>query len=352
MQKNVIKEENSDEISLSELIQKIKDWYNYLKTQWKQILLVGFIGGGIGFLIAFFTPTTYTAKVSFVLEEGKAGGSGLSALAGEFGLDMSSNSNSNMLAGDNIIRLLGSRRMVKISLLSPYDSVKKITLADKYATVYGLKKKWEKSLKHTVNFDAYKITQNKLELDSLLHIIEDRILKEELKVERRDKRMSFIDVSVSMRDELLNKFFSENLIRETADFYIETKTRRKRDNVTRLQKRADSIAGILNRQTYTAATSQSQSLDINPAFQIEAVGNEINIRNKGLLMAIYGEVVKNLEIQKATLTQETPVMQQIDVPEMPLIKNKASKLFSILQFGFIAILLSSIFFIIKNQGKK
>lgn len=38
----------NDEISLKELLQKIKMWYNYLLSQWKIIVLAGTIGAILG----------------------------------------------------------------------------------------------------------------------------------------------------------------------------------------------------------------------------------------------------------------------------------------------------------------
>ena len=50
--------------------------------------------------------------------------------------------------------------------------------------------------------------------------------------------------------------------------------------------------------------------------------------------AVYGEIVKNLEISKITLRQEKPLIQIIDSPVLPLIINKVSKVKGII-IGFI-----------------
>ncbi|MEL4382958.1 Wzz/FepE/Etk N-terminal domain-containing protein, partial [Shewanella algae] len=81
----------SDEISLKELIQKIGEWYRYLKTQWWKIVIAGIIGGVIGFVYAWMQPITYTAKTTFVVEDAKSSGgglNGLASLAGQFGVDV------------------------------------------------------------------------------------------------------------------------------------------------------------------------------------------------------------------------------------------------------------------------
>ncbi len=332
---NVLEDQN-DEIGFSEMLSILKSWVYFLRKQWILLIVFGLIGSCTGFLLAMLTPITYAAKLSFVLEEAKPSGGGLSALAGQFGLDLGSMSgSSNMLAGDNIIGLLKSRRFTKGVLLTPYDeNDKKYSLADKYAEVYELRERWEKSkIGKKIFFppsSSYTLLQ-----DSLLQIIETNILNKQLVVQRPDKKMSFFEVKAIFRDQKLAKAYTERLVSTTIDFYIETKTRRLRANVNRLQHRADSIASLLNSRTFSAAAAQSRVLDINPAYQVASVGAEVTTREKSMTGVIYGEIVKNLEIQKATLTQETPVIQIVDAPTYPLQKNKKSKLLYLVVGFFI-----------------
>ena len=62
---------DNDEISLKELIQKIQEWTQYLKTQWKLIIGIAALGGIIGFAYASFIKPDYLATSTFVLEEDK-----------------------------------------------------------------------------------------------------------------------------------------------------------------------------------------------------------------------------------------------------------------------------------------
>jgi len=97
----------TDEISLKELILKIKEWVAYLKTQWWKIAIAGFMGGIIGFVYAWMQPITYTAKTTFVVEDAKSSGGnlgGLASLAGQFGVDVGSGGGGGgLLSGDNIL---------------------------------------------------------------------------------------------------------------------------------------------------------------------------------------------------------------------------------------------------------
>ena len=79
----------SDEISLKELLQKGKEWFVYLFSQWKIILITGIIGAAIGLAYSFSKKPIYTATLSFALEDEKSGGGLGSALglASSFGID-------------------------------------------------------------------------------------------------------------------------------------------------------------------------------------------------------------------------------------------------------------------------
>ena len=42
------KQNTKDEISLKELLQKVKEWFDYLLSKWKKIALAGVVGATIG----------------------------------------------------------------------------------------------------------------------------------------------------------------------------------------------------------------------------------------------------------------------------------------------------------------
>ncbi len=55
-----------------------------------------------------------------------------------------------------------------------------------------------------------------------------------------------------------------------------------------------------------------------------------------MIATIFAEVVKNLELAKFTLQQETPVIQVVDRSYLPLQKEKESKLKGLLLGGILA----------------
>jgi hypothetical protein len=97
----------------------------------------------------------------------------------------------------------------------------------------------------------------------------------------------------------------------------------------------------LNNKTYSAASSQQQLLDANPALRQMPVVTEISARDKTLVASIFAEVVKNLELSKTILSQETPVVQIVDQSTLPLPIESISKI-SYSLFSGIALFIISV----------
>jgi len=339
-----------DEISLKELVDRIRGLWNYLIKKWVVILLAGIIGGAIGLTYAWLQPVKYVSRMSFVVEESKSGAGGLAAIAGQFGFDMGGGAGGGVFDGDNILLFLKSESLCRETLITSYDSAGKQMLADKYAEVNELKESWSKSLKiGEINFAKYRDGIFPRMEDSLLQIMIRQILKKELEVGKPDKKASVISVTSVMSDELLSKYFSERLVKIATDHYVESKIKVKTLNVSKLQHRADSLGALLNSRTYSAAATQQNLVDVNPALRSAPVAAEITARDKTMIATIFAEVVKNLEISKVALSQETPAIQIIDSPMLPLKKEKPSRLIYLLLTGFISSALVVIYFIMRKK---
>lgn len=312
--------------------------------QWKVWGTAALLGMLLGAAYAYIKPITYTARTTFVVEDTKASGGMLSAIAGQFGFDMGSmaGGGSGVLAGDNVLELLKSRSLIKKTLLTPTDSGATETLADRYASSRRWQQKWAESKKvgYAVKFLPAK-QKGRVE-DSLLQVIIKNIVEEDLSVAKPDRKLGFFELNVTMRDELLAERFSKRLLKSAIDFFIDTRTRRLSTNVARLQGKADTLERVLNRKTYSAAASGKMLLDLNPVYTAPDAVAEISSRDKTVQSAIYAEVVKNLEISRTALIQETPTVQVVDEPELPLKRSKSQVLVFMLAGGVLAVILALI----------
>ncbi len=330
----------NDEISLKELIQKIQEWIAYLKTQWKLIIGIAALGGIIGFVYANFQKPTYLATSTFVLEEDKGGGGGLGGamgLASSFGFDLGG-SGGGLFTSSNIIELMKSRLVVEKTLLKPVQvSGKEISLADYYIQYNELKEDWAKKPKlANINFPTNaNRTKFSLEQDSILQTIYADLTKNNLTIAQKDKKVSIISLTVKTESELFSKLFCEQLLKETSDFYIETKSKKSRLNVDILQKQADSIRAELNNAITGVASASDNVYNLNPAYNVKKTPGTRRQVDVQANTAILTQLVAQLELSKVSLRKETPLVQLIDRPILPLEKEKLDRLKSLLLGGFL-----------------
>jgi hypothetical protein len=320
----------------------------------KALALILMMGAMLGALTAWLWTPTYTARLTFVVDDSKSSGgtAGLSALAGQFGVNLDGlGGASGVLAGDNIEELIKSHKLIKETLLSAYDSTQ--TLADVYASVNKLNKKWLKYSPDSkiIRFPFNETNNSRLQ-DSLLHEMTILILDGEFEIAKTDKKLGFFEVNTIMKDEKLAMLFCNRMIKQSTDFFISTKTKRLRNNVNRLQLRADSLGAILARKTYAVSTANQQLLDLNPAFTSANANAEIKDRDKIVLSSVFSETVKSLETSKTMLAQETPTIHIVDEPEIPLKKNKLKYSIAILTGLLLSGILFSFYILLTRKKPK
>lgn len=315
-----------DEISFKELILKLIDWWKFLITKWKSILIVSILGGLLGLTFSIFKRPVYTAEATFVLEDGdKTGGLGQYAgLASMVGIDLGGGGG-GVFEGDNILELYRSRKMIEKTLLSKdtFDNKLEI-LINRYIEYNKLRNKWEDELKN-INFN---IPQNQFTLkhDSLVSQFVKDFNKSFLDVSKPDKKLSIIKVSFKSKDELFAKSFANNIVKNVNDFYVDTKTKKSSENLAILQNQADSVKNVLNNSLRRVASSVDANPNINSVYQklrVPTQERQVDVQASG---AVYQEIVKNLEMAKVTYRREKPLIQIIDEPVLPLKNNRMSSL--------------------------
>lgn len=335
---------NNEEISIREIIRQLRNWVVFLLGKWRPILLISILGAAIGLAASFFCKPKYNANLTFVLEDAKMSPlASYAGIASQFGLDLGSMGGSGIFTGDNIMEFLRSRFMVEKTLLSAVNhNAKEISLAELYveSEMKGLLSDKTilkgRRLPPNVRRESFSRFQ-----DSVLHIIYSDILKKNLAVNKPDRKLSFISVECISHSEVFSKVFVERLVKEATDFYVATKTSRSKSSVDKLQAKADSIEALLNQKTYSAALQMD--VNMNPARRITTVGGELASRDKLVLQTMYGEVLKNLELSKISMAQETPIIQIVDTPIYPLEKKKIGKVKGIVLGGIAAGFLVIIF---------
>jgi hypothetical protein len=323
-------------IVLGDVIESIKRFFNYLRSQSKLIVLCGFLGLVLPLIYRALQKPAYAASTTFILEEKSATGGGLAGIASQVGLDLGSlGSGSSLFTGDNILDIIKSRVIIEKVLLTPISGNSGKTLADLYLEFSGMGEK----LPAPVSFASPSVAHTVYQ-DSVLYVMYDQIAKKNVSVDRLNKKGSIFKIVTVSQNQVFSKNFAERLLKETTTYYVNVKTSTAAANVKRLQARGDSLLRVLNAKSYNAASFQI--LDPNVAFKSMSVPAEVSSRDKSIVFSIYAEVTKNLEMSRIALVSQTPVIQLLDVPKYPLMDDRKSYLFLGL-VGFIAGIFAAIF---------
>ncbi|NGY37414.1 lipopolysaccharide biosynthesis protein [Flavobacterium sp. XN-5] len=333
-------EVQNDEISLKELIEKGKEWYAYLLSQWKVIVLAGVIGAGLGLTYSFIKKPVYTATLSFALEDEKGGGGlgGALGLASSLGFDLGGGGGS-IFTGANLAELFKSRAMVEQTLLSPVVvDGKTISLAEMYIQHNKWRDNWDanpkfKSIQFLPNTNRKYFSRVH---DSIMGVMYANLSKGGLSVGQRDKKVAILSIDVSSTNELFSKYFTEALVKEVSDFYVTTKSKKARMNMDILERQTDSIRRELNGAITGVAVANDNTFGLNPAMNVRRAPSARRQVDVQANTAILTELVKQTELAKVTLRKETPLIQVIDSPILPLKKEKFGKAKGIVMGGFLA----------------
>ncbi|MES2560292.1 MAG: Wzz/FepE/Etk N-terminal domain-containing protein [Bacteroidota bacterium] len=328
---------SSDEITLKELVQKIKEWVRYFKSKLKIIIIFGFLGFAVGLTQAFLDKPVYKAELVLALEDKGAGGGSYAGIASQFGIDLGG-AGGGAFSGENTIELMKSRNIIEKALLTPVEiDGKKDLLINRFIDFNELRKKWAKSNRPGLENIQYVENEDRklfgIAKDSVLYTVYKGIKKTDLTVEKIDKKLSIIKVTLKSKDEIFAKYFTEVLVNAASDLYVLTKTQKSKKNLEILEERLDSVKRELDKNIYAAASTKDQNYNI-----IRAKGN-ISFSQKQLnvqvLTTMYGELIKNTEIAKYTLMREEPLIQIIDTPIFPLEKTKLGKIKGALVGGIL-----------------
>jgi uncharacterized protein involved in exopolysaccharide biosynthesis len=302
---------------------------------------------GIVFVIS--DVKKYTAELTFVVEDQQQGGGTLGAMSGmasQFGFDIGGSSSSTF-SQNNILELLKSRGVVESTLMQSRKVNKKDNLLiEHYLYINKIKDSWKtnKDL-NPVSFHGI-LTQNN---DSVSGGVWMNIIEEKLVVELQSDEANIINLSYISVDEGFAKTFVEALIEQMSKMYITHQTAQASKTLDFLTSRSDSVFIELE----IAEEEFAKIKDINQRI-VKASGRlkELQLmRRVEVLNAMYLEIVKNLELSKITLLNQTPIIHILDKPILPLKIEKKSKLFFGLLGAFLGGFLSLVFFVFRKLFK-
>jgi hypothetical protein len=341
----------NDEISLKEIVLRVRGWTSYISSKWQLILPVIILGAVLGLAYAYTRKTVYRAELSFALENDQGGSvGGALGIVSQLGFDMGS-TGGGVFSGENLILLMKSRVMIENALLTKVKiGNQSLTLADQYIKYNEFRKEWSnkpelKQIQFPPNADRTLFSRVQ---DSLMGVFYNNLIRDNVTVDKVDKQASIVRIAVNSENEQFAKYFAEILAKEVSDFYIETKTKKSAENLAILQHQTDSVRRMLNNAIAGVATSSDVNPNANPVMQVLRVPSQRKQIDVQANQAILTELVKNLEISKVSLRKETPLIQIIDRPIFPLEKQTFGKLKGLVLGGIIAAFICVILLLLKK----
>ncbi len=321
---------NQENLSSKEFLLNLIYYFKYLKNN-KRVYLIWVIFSFL-FSIAIFKlqKNLYEANLTFAMEEEKGGSNlgGALSIASSIGIDLGNGGGGGAFALSNIGELMRSRLIIEKTLFKPIvidnDTT---TLLNYYIQINNLSEKW--NLKNQPPFPIKNINKSNFTFrqDSLIAILYHKLIKKEnLIIDQKDKKVTILNIKVKNKDEIFSKLFCENLAKETSEFYIAYKSKKSKNNVEILQKQVDSIKNQLNIAIFGFGKEVDNVYNLNPAFNIKNSGSKTKQIDVQANTAILTNLVVQLEPAKVTLRKETPLIQVIDYPILPLEKNKIGKM--------------------------
>lgn len=346
---------DKDEISLKEIFEYVVASVQYLKRKWKIIVLFSSITGVGGLIYAINQKFVYTAELSFVLEDEKSSSaSGFSGIASQFGFDLGA-TGGGVFSESNLMALMKTQTLVERTLLSSVSvSNKDIVLANMYIDSMDIKKSW-KSDPELMNF---KFSHN-AKIDSLLP--KQRLalrdiynqVNAKLNVTFRDKKNSIIYIQYKSQVETFAKLFVEMLATNASEFYIDTRIKKAKTNMLILEQQTDSIRRELNSLITGAAIATDNLFNLNNAIlnsrRAPSLQKQVDIQAN---TAILTQLVANLEMAKVSVRKETPLIQIIDKPTLPLAVKKIGRIRSLALFGICGAMAVIMFLLVRKRIKE
>ena len=342
-------EKYNDEIQLKDILIKLSEYKTFLLSKKFTIIFVTGFFLVLGTVYALYSDKKYTAKLTFVVEDQQRGGEALGSMTGiasQFGFDIGGSSNTTF-SQNNILEFLKSRGVVEAALMQTRKVNKKEDLLiEHYLHINKIKDLWESDIDLTpVSFHGI-LTQNN---DSVSGDIWMSIIEDELVVKLQSDEANIINLYYTSVNDEFAKIFVEALIEQMSEMYISHQTAQTNNTLDFLSSRYDSVFMELE----IAEEEFAKVKDINQRI-VKASGRlkELQLmRNVEVLNTMYLEIVKNLEISKLTLLNQTPIIQIIDKPILPLEVKENSKIFLGLLAAFLGGFLSLTFFVFRKLFK-
>jgi uncharacterized protein involved in exopolysaccharide biosynthesis len=322
----------------------VKEWKSYILSKALIIVAIAVVAAILGITYAWLQKAKYTAEITFAPENDKGSAGVYAGLAAQFGLDIGGGSG-GVFEGESMIEFLKSKMLIEKALFNDVQpNGKNQLLINYYVESHYADKNGRVDRAKFPAFTDGQMAPLRTRDSILNKIIDD--LGKQLVIEKVSKTANIVSVRLTDKDELFAKLFVEALVATGIEYYKAYRSKKNRENVSILQRQTDSVRGLLTHNI--VAVAQSTDLNVNPARQVVRTSSQRSQVDVQVNGQVYGELLKQLELSRITLRKETPFVQVLDTPRLPLEKKKMGRLMAGILFGFLGGFFALCFFIIKK----
>lgn len=327
---------DGEALSVGDVILNIEAYIKKIFRKWYWIVLAILLGLGIGYFQFSKEDVKYVSKVKFIINEDSGGGlSQVSGLLSSFGIGGGSGG--------------GLNPKTVISLLESHMSARKlIGLSDGYqdadtSIILALK-----------NTKEYQDGFNKLSEDGpisksvLEKLLVELVVGTDTKVGvlsgSWDDEDKTITISSNSTDESLSFRLSQLAYNYLEDFYANETKLPQRQTFELLESKSDSIGRriqYLSNQLAKFDDSRNGLLLKSQTLKREALSRELSISTFA-----YSKVLENKAIAEFSMSTNQTKFKKIDESYLPLNQDQPSLLKSLLTFGILGGVLSSVLILI------
>ena len=336
-----------DEITLKELILKLREYWRELWKHWMIIVLISFPFALYMLVKAWTTPAIYPAALTFMVDEDEGTNiSAFSGILGQFGLGGAARGKYNL---DKILEISRSRRVIQMALFSKVTIENKHDyLANHIIKAFDLHKKWKKDTSGLNGFlfthddaEEFKKTENRA-LKSVLGILNGSKKNPGIYKTSYDENTGIMRLEIDGPTEAVSIHFIDTLFNRLSTYYVEKSIEKAQATYSIVKSKTDSISLALSSAEYQLANFIDRTRNVlsmrEGRLQEERLTNHVT-----RLQLMYGEALKNLEIAEFSLKNKEPFIAMIDNPLPPIKPLKKSKLIELIKGGILGVFLGIAF---------
>ena len=350
-----------DEITLKQVVLKIKDYFGELFFYRKFLFIAGLIFALYFGYKSYISKLEYSATLTFMVNKNNTGGIGsVGAILGRFGFGNKIDGNK-----DRIIQLNKSRRIIEKAIFKKVNInnkeeylanhlINNLDTLGKWASVSWYKKPFSKPnpLKgfHFIsdNIAMFGDTANRALKEIYHHLIGSKKF-EGMMTNGYDEDSGILYISVTTHNPVLSIELTNSIFDNLSAFYIEKTVEKQKATYEIIKTKTDSILNLLKKKEVELAVFEDRSHGL---FSSKSKLKELRLkRDVQKLSLMYGESIKNQEIADFAVKNKTPFVQAIDRPLYPLKGEKPSTVKSFILGGLLGLFLGMIFIVVRKIYK-